>query len=181
MKFSCVIVLLFVPILLIGQDIFMKNAESYQPERVSAFLHKLHDANDYVISFRLKLTDSNDEKSDYFILAREGENLSAYNYLKATKTLEPLKLSTELLELAWKTFIQNDLFTMQNEKDISNFCLGKYQIYNSYTYEFVLLNKATMKKLSYYNPEYYDNACYGMEERKKIITSVSVINYVLRR
>ena len=129
----------------------------------------------------MKLTDSNDEKSDYFILARKGENLLAYNYLTATKTLEPLTLSTELLDLAWKTFIQNDLFTIQNEKDIPNFCLGKYQIYNSYRYEFVLLNKGIMKKLSYYDPEYYDNACYGMAERQKIINSVSVINYISSR
>lgn len=70
---------------------------------------------------------------------------------------------------------------MRNEKDIPNFCLGKYAIYHSYTYEFVLLTKDKMKILSYYDPEYYDNACYGIPERQKVINSVSVVNHVLNR
>jgi hypothetical protein len=57
--------------------------------------------------------------------------------------------------------------------------LEKYQVYNSHTYEFVILSSEFMKTLSFYDPEYYDNVCYGMSERKKIVNSVSVINYVL--
>ncbi len=90
-----------------------------------------------------------------------------------------MSLSKQSMELIWDTFVQNELFSLKNEKDIPNFCLGKYQIYNSHTYEFVILNKGVLKKLSYYDPEYYDNACYGMPERRKIINSASVINYVL--
>ena len=88
-------------------------------------------------------------------------------------------MTVKSLQLVWDTFIQNDLFTMENESDIPLFCLEKYRIYNSFTYEFVLLNNGKMKKLSYYDPEYYDNACYGMAERKKIINSVAVITHVL--
>ena len=181
-KISFGLFLFFVSSLLSAQDVIsIKNGESYKAERVNAFLHDLHSSNDYVISFRLKLTDRIDERSDYFVLTKKGDDLSAYNYLKKTNRLEPLHLSKESLKLAWRTFIQNDLFTMQNEKDIPNFCPEKYNVYNSYTYEFVLLTKDTMKTLSYYDPEYYDNACYGMPERKKIINSVSVVSHILSR
>ena len=74
--------------------------------------------------------------------------------------------------------MQNELFSIRDEKDIANFCAAKYYIYNSYTYEFMLLSKDQMKILSYYNPEYYDEACFGMAERRKIINSVSVIHYI---
>jgi hypothetical protein len=33
-----------------------------------------------------------------------------------------------------------------------------------------------MKTLSYYYPEHYDEVCFGMPERKKIINSVSIID-----
>jgi hypothetical protein len=122
-----------------------------------------------------------DERSDYFVLTKKGDSLSAYNYLKTANRLELLHLSKESLELVWQTFIQNDIFNMQNEKDIPNFCPKKYHVYNSYTYEFVLFTKDTMKTLSYYDPEYYDNTCYGMAERKKIINSVAAITHVLSR
>ncbi len=182
MKSSFGIFLLFVSTLLSAQDtISIKNGESYKADRVNAFLHNLHSSNDFVISFRVKFTDKKDERSDYFILTKKGENLSAYNYFQEINQLQPLQLASESLNLVWRTFTQNDIFTMQNEKDISVFCPDKYNVYNSYTYEFVLLTKDTVKTLSYYDPEYYDNVCYGMSERKKIINSVAVISHVLSR
>ena len=33
-----------------------------------------------------------------------------------------------------------------------------------------------MKVLSYYSPEYYIEACYGMSERQNIINAVAIIN-----
>lgn len=157
----------------------IKNGQLFRPEKVKSFLHSLHSQNDYVISFRLRLTDTVNEKSDYFVLLKKDNTLTAYKYSAKAENLEPLKLTVESLQLVWETFIQNDLFSIQNESEIPVFCLEKYRIYNSYTYEFILLNKGEMKKLSYYDPEYYDNACYGMIERKKIINSVAVINHVL--
>ena len=159
--------------------ISIKNGQQFRPEKVTSFLHNLHSQNDYVISYRLRLTNTENEKSDYFVLLKKDDTLTAYKYLAKTENLEPLKLTVESLQLVWETFIQNDLFSIQNESEIPVFCLEKHRIYNSYTYEFILLNKGEMKKLSYYDPEYYDNICYGMIERKKIINSVAVINHVL--
>lgn len=162
------------------EPVRIENGQDYSVQSVPPFLHALYNKNVHIISFRVKFSDQ-DERSDYFILTRKGSNLSAFNYTEKSHHLESLKLSDKSLELAWNTFIQNGLFSMQNEKDIPNFCLEKYQIYNSHTYEFVVLNNGTMKKLLYYDPEYYDIACYGMVERQKIINIVSVINHVLRR
>jgi hypothetical protein len=68
------------------------------------------------------------------------------------------------------------LFTIRDEKDIPNFCAKKYDIYESYTYEFTILSRGYMKVLSYYSPEYYIEACYGISERQNIINSVAIIN-----
>ncbi len=157
----------------------LKTGEPFKTEKVGSFLHDLYNKNDYVISFRVKLTEKVDERSDYFVLVRKGRNLAAYNYLDVSGKLVSHNLTDKSLQLIWDTFIQNDLFSMENESDIPVFCLEKYRIYNSYTYEFVLLNQGRMKKLSYYDPEYYENACYGMAERRKIINCVAVISHIL--
>lgn len=159
--------------------ISIKNGETFNPEKVENFLLSLQSQNDYVISFRVKLTDTVNEKSDYFVMLMKDKTLVAFRYLAESENLQPLNLPIESLDLVWNTFIQNDLFGIQNESDIPIFCLEKYHVYNSYSYEFVILSKDKMKKLSYYDPEYYDNACYGMIERKKVINSVAVINHVL--
>ncbi len=182
MKISFFIVLLFIPGVLLAQKcVSIENGMDYDSDQVSTFLLGLQKTNDYVISFRTRLTGKNDEKSDYFILTNNNGKLSAYTYQNKANKLQQINLPAESLGLVWKTFIQNDLFKIRDEKDIANFCADKYQIYNSYTYEFVLLSKGKMKKLSYYNPEYYDTACYGMEERQKIINSVSVVDYLLNK
>ena len=157
----------------------IKNGQTFNPEKVDSFLRILQSQNDYVISFRVKLSDEVEEKSDYFLMLMKDSTFSAYRYQAKSKNFEELNLTDEALHLVWDTFMQNDLFNIQDESEIPVFCLEKYRVYNSYTYEFVLLSKDKMKKLSYYDPEYYDNACYGMIERKKVINSVAVIAHVL--
>ncbi len=180
MKNSLFISLLFIPGLLFAQGaVVLENGKNYDPELVRPFLQGLRQTNDYVISFRTKLTDKKEENSDYFILTNNDGKLSAYTYLRQASKLQQIDVPSTSLDLAWKTFVQNDLFGIRDEKDIPNFCPEKYQVYNSYTYEFVILSKGKVKQLSYYNPEYYDNACYGMDERKKIINSISVVNYIM--
>lgn len=79
--------------------------------------------------------------------------------------------------MIWKNILQNEIFSLKNEKDLSNFCALKYHIYDSYTYEFTILSKSSMKVLSYYNPEYYDEVCYGLPERKKIINAAAAFAF----
>ncbi len=138
------------------------------------FLHTLHEQNEYVIAFRVVLPSSlRGFKSDYFILTRLGTYFQAYRY---RDELEKLSLTDQSLELLWKNLLQNELFVLKDEKELSNFCPKKYDVYHSYSYEFTLITKTRMKTLSYYYPEHYDEVCFGMSERKKIINAVSAID-----
>lgn len=182
MRIYFVLLLFCISLPLLAQHVpLIENGEKAKPRNVDSFLGNLYTSNDYVISCRLRLTDQPDERSDYFILTRKNTDLVAYNYLDKIRQLKTIDLSKHSLELIWDTFVQNELFSMRNEKDIPDFCLSKYQIYNSHTYEFVIFSKGLLKRLSYYDPEYYDDVCYGMPERRKIINSASVINYILNQ
>lgn len=182
MKIVSTIFLTFLSIILYAQEpVLIKNGRSFEPDEVDSFLYDLNKQNDFVVSFCIKYKQDVNMESEYFVLARKDKNLSAYSYLEKSKKLLALDISGEALGLVWDTFIQNELFSMRNENDIPNFCAAKYKIYNSYSYEFVLLSKGIIKKLSYYDPEYYDSVCYGMTERSKIINCVAVISHVLNR
>lgn len=179
MKISLLLFLLLsAPYLFAQEECGIKNGMKYDPALVLPVLHTLHEQNDYVIAFRTLLPLASGTESDYFILSSGNKKHQAYSYSSKAAGLVKLNLTDTSLDLIWKTFMQNELFSIRDEKDIANFCAVKYHIYNSYTYEFMILSKDRMKILSYYNPEYYDEACFGMAERRKIINSVSVIQLV---
>ncbi len=180
MKVAYLMLLLLLPLILRAQEsLTIQNGQDFNPERASPFARDLVRNSDLVIQYRMIHPDDKEEKSEYFVLTKSGNKLIAYKYLVAKKELKALNLSQKTLELVWQTFLQNELLTIKNEKDIPNFCLEKYRIYNSHTYEFVILSKSSMKTLSYYDPEYYENACYGISERRNIINSASVIDYAI--
>ncbi|WP_090706202.1 hypothetical protein [Daejeonella rubra] len=163
----------FSPALFAQNEIPIENGEEYNAIKVKPFLDTLHKQNDYVIAFRVVLPSSRGSKPNYFILTHRGQSFQGFKY---TGELEKLILPDQSLELIWKNLVQNELFSMKDEKELSNFCPKKYHVYNSYSYEFTLISKSRIKTLSYYYPEHYDEACFGMPERKKIINSVSVID-----
>lgn len=165
--------LFFSPALFAQNDIPILNGEEYNAVKVKPFMHTLHEQNDYVIVFRVVLPSSQGSKSDYFILTRLGQIFQGFKY---TGGLKKLSLPDQSLELIWKNLVQNEIFSMKDEKELPNFCPKKYHVYHSYSYEFTLISKNRIKTLSYYYPEHYDEACFGMPERKKIINSVSVID-----
>lgn len=139
-------------------------------------MQSLNSGNDFVLAFRTYFPGEEASSAKYFILAGRGEQLRAYSYSGVKDMLKDLNLSANSLDQIWRTFQQNDLFRIRDEKDIPNFCAKKYDIYESYTYEFTILSKGRMKVLSYYSPEYYIEACYGISERQNIINSVAIIN-----
>lgn len=140
-------------------------------------MHSLNSKNDFVLAFRTYFPGDGVSEAKYFILTGRNEQLRAYSYAK--DMLRDLNLSPDSLDQIWKTFQQNDLFRIRDEKDIPNFCAKKYEIYESYTYEFTILSQGRMKVLSYYSPEYYIEACYGISERQNIINSVAIINLIV--
>jgi len=154
----------------------IENGMEYKPSLVKPFMKELYEKNDFVVLFRTVFTDRAESGSLYFVLTEDKKQLNAYRYSTGKSRLENLNLSTAQLDLIWKTFQQNGLFRIRNEKDIPNFCAKKYDIYGSYTYEFTILSRGYMKVLSYYNPEYYSEACFGISERQNIINSVAIIN-----
>jgi len=137
-------------------------------------MQSLSSKNDFVLAFRTYFPGEAASSAKYFILTGKNEQLRAYSYAK--DMLTDLNLSPHSLDQIWKTFQQNDLFRIRDEKDIPNFCAKKYEIYESHTYEFTILSQERMKVLSYYSPEYYIEACYGISERQNIINSVAIIN-----
>lgn len=139
-------------------------------------MQSLNSGNDFVLAFRTYFPGEEALSAKYFILAGRGEQLRAYSYSGVKDMLKDLNLSANSLDQIWRTFKQNELFRIRDEKDIPNFCAKKYDIYESYTYEFTILSKGRMKVLSYYSPEYYIEACYGISERQNIINSVAIIN-----
>lgn len=168
--------LIFSLSVLAQNEIVVENGVEYSSVSVKPFLHTLHEQNDYVIAFRVLLPlSSPGTKSDYFILTRLGKYFQAYRYMDK---IEKLNLTNRSLELLWKNLVQNELFAMKDEKELLNFCPKKYHVYNSYTYEFTLISKSRIKTLSYYNPEHYDETCFGMSERKMIINAVSAIDLI---
>lgn len=177
MKIFLALIFLFIAAPVFSQDIFqIKNGIEYDESRAQPFLNLLKSKNDFVIAFRTFFQRETAADSKYFILAGNEGKLRAYSYSGPKAQLTDLKLSGQSLDQIYKTFQQNELFTIRNEKDIPNFCAKKYEIYESYTYEFTILSGGNMKVLSYYSPEYYIEACYGISERQNIINSVAIIN-----
>jgi hypothetical protein len=127
-----------------------------------------------VFAYRSYLQTASASGSNYFVLTVKGEEVKAYGFSK--DMLQKLNLSNYSLNQIWRTFQQNDLIKIRNERDIPNFCAKKYEIYDSHTYEFTILAGSQMKILSYYSPEYYMEVCYGISERQNIMNAVAIIN-----
>ena len=176
MRLFCHLSLILFSFCSYAQDsIRLENGRSYDPSMFDREIQRLHDQYDNLILFRI--IQPGKATTDYFIIARNSNQLNAFEYNPSTEKKIPRNLSQANLEKIWKNLIQNDLFSIKNEKDIANFCALKYHIYDSYTYEFTIISKSDMKVLSYYNPEYYDEVCYGLPERKKVINSASAFIY----
>lgn len=157
------------------QDVFrIENGFKYADTLVQPFMRSLNATNDFVLAYRTFYAGESAAESRYFILTKKDQQIKAYIY--SDKILKDLNIPHYSLDQIWKTFQQNDLFRIRDEKDIPNFCAKKYDIYESYTYEFTIISRGQMKVLSYYSPEYYIEACYGVSERLNIINSVAIIN-----
>lgn len=174
--FLTLVFLLFIVPAFSQEVIPIEHGIKYDESKVQPFMRSLYSGNDFVLAFRTYFPGEAASESTFFLLTGKGEELKAYLYSGKTGMLNDLKLSVHILDQISKNFQQNDLYRMRDEKDIPNFCAKKYEIYESYTYEFTILSEGQMKVLSYYSPEYYIEACYGISERLNIINSVAIIN-----
>jgi hypothetical protein len=141
---------------------------------LNPFLEKLEKQNDFVIAFRVIVSSIPDSAVNYFVLTKNANQFKAF---KMSIKLEELNLPNAELELIWANFVQNGLLSMKDERDLVDVCPKKYHIYNAHSYEFAILSKGKVKILTYYYPEHYEEVCPGMDERKKIINSVALIDF----
>lgn len=176
MRFLIIFCFTFFSFCLHAQDqVQISNGQAYDSSKFSKLVQNLQDQNEFVILFRTLTPNSGSDK--YFILTRSANQLAAFELEHPVENILSRKISQENLLMIWKNILQNEIFSLKNEKDLSNFCALKYHIYDSYTYEFTILSKSSMKVLSYYNPEYYDEVCYGLPERKKIINAAAAFAF----
>jgi hypothetical protein len=164
----------FVPLRVFAQEQnILEHGTEIDALALNPLLETLEKQNEFVIAFRVLVKAIPDSASNYFVLTKNSNQFKAFNMgIK----LEELKLPNTKLALIWSNFVQNGLLSMKDERDLVDVCPKKYHIYNAHTYEFSILSKGRMKILTYYYPEYYDEVCPGMDERKKIINSVAVFD-----
>ncbi|WP_291399894.1 hypothetical protein [Daejeonella sp.] len=163
----------FVPARVFAQEQnILKQSRDIDYVALNPFLEKLEKQNDFVIAFRVLVSAIPDSAANYFVLTKNANQFKAF---KMSIKLEELNLPNAKLELIWANFVQNGLLSMKDERDLVDVCPKKYHIYNAHSYEFTILSKGKIKTLTYYYPEYYDEACPGMDGRKKIINSVAIV------
>lgn len=163
----------FVPARVLAQEQnILEHSRDIDYVALNPSLEKLEKHNDFVIAFRVLVSSIPDSATNYFILTKNANQFKAF---KMSIKLEELNLPDAKLELIWANFVQNRLLSMKDEKDLVDVCPKKYHIYNAHSYEFVILSKGEIKTLTYYYPEYYDDICPSMDERKKIINSVAIM------
>lgn len=169
----------FVPVLGIAQEQNPnKNPTEHLPVILNSTLDSLREQNDYVIAFRVLSNIILESNHQYLIFTK---NSNFYEAFKWTKKLEKWNVNNETQAIFWSIIQQNDILNIKNEKELVDVCPKKYHIYNSYSYEFTILSKKHINHITYYYPEYYDEVCPGLPERKKIINTVAVIDLLMRK
>jgi hypothetical protein len=163
----------FVPLRVFAQEqSILEHSTDIDYVALNSFLGTLEKQNEFVIAFRVLVSAIPHSASNYFILTKNSNQFKAFDLgIK----LEELKFPDAKLALIWSNFVQNGLLSMKDEKDLVDVCPKKYHIYNAHSYEFSIVSKGKIKILTYYYPEHYDEVCPGMDERKKIINSVALI------
>lgn len=164
----------FVPLRVFAQELnILEHGTEIDALALNPLLGTLEKQNEFVIAFRVLVKAIPDSASNYFILTKNSNQFKAFNM---GVKLDELKLLDAKLALMWSNFVQNGLLSMKDERDLVDVCPKKYHIYYAHTYEFSILSKGKIKILTYYYPEYYDEVCPGIEERKQIINSVAVFD-----
>lgn len=173
------VLIYFVPVLAIAQE---QNPNKNSTEHVSVILNtaleSLKEQNDYVIAFRVLNEVIPESDLNYLIFTK---NSNRYQAFKWSKKLEKLNLNVSSLASLWSIIDQNDILNIKNEKELVNVCPKKYHIYYAHSYEFTILSKKQIKYITYYYPEYYDDVCPGIHERKKIIDTVAAIDLLIQK
>lgn len=174
-----IISIYFVLALVFSQEQNINNGTSVKTQvAFNPVLDSLSKKNDLVIAFRVVLDKTPDSNLNYMVFTKRFNHHQAY---KLNKKLEELNLSDSSLSLFWSQIEQNEILNIKNERELVDVCPKKYHIYFSHSYEFTIFTKTQNKVITYYYPEYYDEVCPGMPERKKIINTVAAIDLLLQK
>lgn len=168
----------FIPALVFAQEQKIKNSTSVNSNATfSPILDSLIKHNDLVIAFRELNDKTLDSDLNYIVFTKR---LNQHQAFKLNKKLEVLNLSNTSMSLFWAQIEQNEILKIKNEKELVDVCPKKYHIYFAHSYEFTIFTKTQTKLITYYYPEYYDEVCSGMPERKKIINMVAAIDLLMQ-
>lgn len=142
------------------------------------FLEELAKENEHVIAFRFIDPSQKEMGWKYIVFVKNANLIQAF---RLENSLIKLNLLNDSLMFVWSNFMQNGLLDMKNESELIDVCPKKYHIQNAYSYEFTIITKSKTKVLNYYCPEYYDEVCPGLNERKRIINSVAAMELIIRQ
>lgn len=191
MKFTLTLLLFLSVNAISGQNrnIEIKYGESYDKDLVDSVLDSLHLKNEFVVSFRI--TSVWMRNPDYLIITKKNNSIAAFKYVnKSENHLKKLSISQDSLISLWNPFI-SDLFEIKNSNEIIDNCSKdtsrdarikyiKMMPEDSHSYKFIIISKRQIKKLHYYDPEFFEKYCGSVVERQKIIKCVLMIKKILQ-
>lgn len=89
-----------------------------------------------------------------------------------------IKLNNNSGDSIWNVFKENHFFDMRDERVIK-IPLCSVRIHDGAEYEFEIYVGKKYKKLYFYEPEFYEEECPGVSERKQIINCIKAFEKYL--
>lgn len=159
----------------------IENGKPYDKNEVIPVFNTLHEKYDFVFIFRI--ISPWHRNTVCLILAKNSTEITAYKYGGRLQAgLTQLNLPLDTLNVLWQTYIDNDLLQIKNSNEVKDTCdKNRYWVTDGHSFEYMMLSKNRMKKLSYYMPEFFEQYCPGIVERQKVIVSAGILSRTLFR
>ena len=141
-------------------------------------LQKLRKENKIVVLFR---TCSTWDYSVQFTVVTYGEDSKWKLYFgngRGADNLEPVDFPEDSIIKIWRAFIDNDILTIRDEKDLHRDC--DWYVFDAHEYYITILTKTAYKKLHYYAPEFFEAHCSSIPEAQKLIKWGSQVGRILK-
>jgi hypothetical protein len=92
--------------------------------------------------------------------------------------IKTIKLNNNSVDCIWNVFKENHLFDMKDERSIK-IPSCSVRIHDGAEYEFEIYVGKKYKKLYFYEPEFYEEKCPGVSERKQIVNCIKAFEKYL--
>jgi hypothetical protein len=95
-----------------------------------------------------------------------------------TATILIIKINNAIGDSLWNIFITNHLFDMEDERTKKTPICDR-AIFDADQHEFEIITATKYKKIYFYAPEYYEEHCPGVVERKQILNCLKAFEKYL--